>query len=323
MGQGIDKNAASEAMSLEPSQLLEFYLIYYGWPDDQSSVLAICPFQNNLGARIIWQNQEYISMPIQVEGFSAKGDNSLPRPKIKISNIDNIISKYLKAFNNLVGVKIVRKRTFAKFLDGANFEGGQNPYWDISTQQSASSESSFLPDQTFYINRRVAETKDIVEFELSTVFELDNVYIPNRTVYSRYCTWVYRGHGCRYAGAPKTTSNSQPFTDSNGTSVTPSTNKGLWKSSTTYTLGQYAYLQIENFPLRADETTNLSAPAERLKTFYVCVEGGALGNEDFPPNSKKWQKDECSKKISDCKLRYTSQLRFGGFPGTHEYAPKG
>ena len=78
MGQGIDKNAASEAMSLEPSQLLEFYLIYYGWPDDQSSVLAICPFQNNLGARIIWQNQEYISMPIQVEGFSAKGDNSLP-----------------------------------------------------------------------------------------------------------------------------------------------------------------------------------------------------------------------------------------------------
>lgn len=324
MGQGIDKNAASEALSLEPSQLLEFYLIYYGWPDDQSSVLAICPFQGGGQApRIIWQEQEYISIPIQVEGFSAKGDNTLPRPRIQIANSGGLISRYIKTFNNFVGVKIVRKRTFAKFLDGINFEGGENPYWDISTKESASSTTSYLPDQTFYINRRLAETKDMVEFELSTVFELDNVYIPNRTTYSRYCTWVYRGHGCRYDGQPKTSANSQPFTSSNGNSVSPTINKGLWNSETTYNLGEYAYLQIENYPLRADEATNLSAPAERLKTFYVCVEGGASGNEDHPPSSKKWQKDDCSKRISDCKLRYPGHLRFGGFPGTHEYAPKG
>lgn len=323
MGQGINKNVASEAMSLEPSQLLEFYLIYYGWPDDQTSVLAVCPFQNNLQAKIFWQDQEYISLPIEGEGFSSKGDNNLPRPRIRISNKDNLISKYLKVFNNLVGAKIVRKRTFAKFLDGVNFEGGQNPYWDISTQQTVSSSTSYLPDQTFYINRRVVETKDTVELELSTVFELDNVFIPNRTVYSRYCSWIYRGYGCRYSGEPKTTSNSQPFTDSSGATVTPSTNEGLWASDTAYSKGDYCFVQIENFPLRIDGETNLSAPAERLKTFYVCVENGVSGNANFPPNSANWQKDECSKKISDCKLRYPTDLRFGGFPGTHKYAPKG
>jgi len=323
MGQGINQKVASEAMSLEPSQILEFYLIYYDWPEDQYSVLALTPYQKSISDRIIWQGQEYISYPMEVEGFETKGDNSLPRPRLKVSNVQYAISKYLKVHNNLIGAKVIRKRTFARFLDDINFEGGKNPYFDISTQASEASGTMFLPDQTFYINRRTTETKDLVEFELSTVFELDNVYIPNRNVYSRYCTWIYRGHGCRYAKEPKTTSNSRPFTDSSGATVTPFTNKGLWESDTTYNKGDYVFVEIENFVIRQEDETDLSAPAERLKTFYVCVSDGVSGNENFPPKSKNWQKDECSKKISDCKLRFKGQLRFGGYPGTHAYPPKG
>ena len=323
MAEGINQKVASEAMSLDPSQILEFYLIYYDWPEDQNSVLALTPYQKSISDRIIWQGQEFISYPMEAEGFEVKGDNSLPRPRLKVSNIQYVISKYLKVHNNLIGAKVVRKRTFARFLDDANFEGGKNPYFDISTQASEASGEMFLPDQTFYINRRTTETKELVEFELSTVFELDNVYIPNRNVYSRYCTWIYRGHGCRYAGKPKTTSNSQPFTDSSGATVTPSTNKGLWKSGSTYSKGDYVFVQIENFVIRKEDETDLSAPAKRLKTFYVCVANSVSGNENFPPISKNWQKDECSKKVSDCKLRFAAQLRFGGYPGTHAYPPKG
>ena len=39
MAEGINQKVASEAMSLDPSQILEFYLIYYDWPEDQNSVL--------------------------------------------------------------------------------------------------------------------------------------------------------------------------------------------------------------------------------------------------------------------------------------------
>jgi lambda family phage minor tail protein L len=322
MGQGIDKNTAREATSLEPSQLLEFYLIYYDWPEDQNSVLALTPIQKGINIQVIWQGQSYLSYPMEISGFESSGDNTLPRPRVMLSNKDYAISKYLKVHNNLIGAKIVRKRTFAKFLDDSNFEGGQNPFFDVVEQITSASETSFLPDQTFYVNRRVSETKELVELELSSVFELDNVYLPNRNVYARYCTWIYRGHGCRYAGEPKKTGNSQDFTDSDGVVVTPATNKGLWSSSITYNKGDYVFLQIENFILRSDIETDLSAPAERLKTFYVCVADGVSGNENNPSISAKWQKDECSKKISDCKFRYTNNLRFGGFPGTHEYPPK-
>ena len=324
MAQGIDQNTVSEALSLGPSAVIEFYLIYYGWPTDQANVLAITPTRNGIGSTIVWQEQSYISWPLESSGFAAKGDNSLPRPRIKINNFELAVSKYLKTYKNLIGAKVIRKRTFVKFLDNTNFSSLQNPYYDLATNTTLANSGSHLPDQTFYVNRRVSETNDMVELELSTVFELDNVYLPNRNVYARYCTWVYRGHGCRYGGPPKTTANSQQFKDSSGSAVAVTSNLGKWKANLgSITLGQYVFIETDNYILRSATETNLNAPSERLKTYYVCVEAHTASDEHFPPNSDKWQRDECAKKISSCNLRFGSKLRFGGFPGTHAYPPKG
>ena len=323
MVQGIDQNTVAEALSLEPSAILEFYLIYYGWPSDQSNFLAVTPLKKEVSeASIVWQGQSYLSWPLETTGFGSKGDNSLPRPRIKLNNFELNVSKYLKTYNNLVGAKVIRKRTFAKFLDDANFEGGKNPYYDLATNATLANSDSHLPDQTFYVNRRVSETKEVVELELSTVFELDNVYLPNRNVYSKYCTWIYRGHGCRYTGKPKTAANSQSFTDSSGSTVTAGSNEGKWSDSTTYNKGDYVYVEIDNYILREDSEVDLNV-GTKLKTYYVCVANSTSGNQNFPPISKNWQRDECAKKISSCKLRFSSELPFGGFPGTHAYPPKG
>jgi lambda family phage minor tail protein L len=324
MAKGINQNTVSEALSLGPSAIIEFYLLYYNWPTDQTNVLAITPSRKEIGGTIVWQGQSFIPWALETSGFGAKGDNSLPRPRIKLNNFDLSVSKYLKTYNNLIGVKVVRKRTFVKFLDDTNFTNGKNPYYDLATNTTLADESSHLPDQTFYVNRRVTETRDTVELELSTVFELDNVFLPNRNVYSRYCTWVYRGHGCRYKGEPKTTANSQQFKDSSGSAVPVTSNLGKWEAGLgSITLGQYVFVETDNYVLRSDTETNLNAPSERLKTYYVCVEAHTASNENFPPISDKWQRDDCAKKISDCKLRFGSNLRFGGFPGTHAYPPKG
>lgn len=334
MAEGIDKKVASEALSLEPSQILEFYLIYYKWPDDQNSILGLSPIRpgmlrNNLQAdRIIWQSQEYISYPMETSGFEVKGDNSLPRPRLKLSNIDFVISKYLKLHNNLVGAKVIRKRTFARFLDDVNFPGGKNPYFDVSTQNSEANPGSHLPDETYYINRRTTETKELVELELSTVFELDNTFLPNRNVYSKYCTWIYRGHGCLYSKQPIKTANDADFKDSTGAVVTTSTSqlKGRWNKNSTYNKGDHVFIEIPNHDISNDDSESSinNASIRPLRTFYVCVEDSITGNENFPPISNNWQRDECSKKISACRLRFGKNgLRFGGFPGTHAYPPKG
>ena len=325
MVQGIDQNTVAEALSLEPSAILEFYLIYYGWPADQNNFLAVTPLKKEVSnATIVWQGQSYISWPLETTGFGSKGDNSLPRPRIKLNNYELAVSKYLKTYNNLIGAKVIRKRTFAKFLDDTNFSSGKNPYYDLATNATLANSNSHLPDQTFYVNRRVSETKDIVELELSTVFELDNVYLPNRNVYSKYCTWVYRGNGCRYAGKPKTAANSQSFIDTAGNTISQSnlSNEGKWSVTKTYNRGDYVFVEIDNYILKEDSEKNLNAGV-KLRTYYVCLTSNISGQQHFPPTSKHWARDECAKKISSCKLRFTAELPFGGFPGTHAYPPKG
>lgn len=326
MSQGININFASEAMSLEPSSIVEFYKIYYAYPDNEEDFISVTPFRrggDQDSLIIFWQGHGYLAYPMEATGFSTKGDNTLARPRLKIANRDLAISKYLSVHNNLVGAKVVRKRTFAKFLDGSNFQGGENPYFNTATNEPASDPTAYLPDQTFYINRRITENKMVVELELSTPLELSNVYVPNRNVYSNVCSWLYRGYGCRYNLKPKTTALSKPFLDSEGTTVTAESLKGLWQKGRIYYKGDYVYTESSTYLLRSDFEPDLTAPSPYLRTFYVCVEDGAEGNKDHPPLSPKWQKDECGKKISDCKLRFGGVLPFGGYPGTHAYRPKG
>ena len=323
MSNGINKEVARETMSSDPSQILEFFLIYYAWPTDTLNFIAITPIAN-FGKSITWQGVNYFPTSMEAKGFNIRGDGELVRPRLTISNAKLEISKYLKTYNNLIGAKVIRKRTFAKFLDDVNFAGGKNPYFDLRTQTSTADIDSYLPDQVYYIYRRVAENKFVVEFELSSVLEVENVFVPNRNVYSRYCTWIYRGQGCGFLGTPKTTSNSQSFKTAEGDVVTPTTNMGVWSSATTYNKGEFAFVETDNYLMRDDIDLD-SRSTEKLKTFYVCIKDSTAGNLNFPPISKNWQRDECAKKISDCKLRFGSNssniLPFGGFPGCHEYPP--
>ena len=71
---------------------------------------------------VYWQGEEYVSFPIEVEGFEVSGDQQLPTPKIRVANVTGMISSLLNEMDDLVGTKVVRKRTFAKYLDKAVLE---------------------------------------------------------------------------------------------------------------------------------------------------------------------------------------------------------
>ena len=88
----------------------------------------------------------------------------------------------------------IRKRIFLKYLDADNFFDNKNPFGnpDISAR---------FPDDKFIINQKVLEDKNVVEFELVSILEMDTVKIPSRQVISNYCTWVYRGYGCNYGNS--------------------------------------------------------------------------------------------------------------------------
>ena len=195
MSRASNQKVNAELFSLEPTALLEFFVIYYDYINRPDDKLYVHGGTNGIGGSIYWQGVEYLPFPIQSSGFESKGDGTLPRPKLSISNQDFFVSNLIRRYNNLIGAKVVRKRTFVKFLDNQNFSNNQNPYGSADF-------AAGLEDQVFFILRRSAESRALVEFELASPLELENVNFPKRTVMARYCSFHYRGNGCRYMGPP-------------------------------------------------------------------------------------------------------------------------
>jgi lambda family phage minor tail protein L len=56
-----------------------------------------------------------------------------------------------------------------------------------------------MPREIYYVDRKSLETRDAVEFELATAFDLAGIRAPKRLCIAQ-CQWVYRSAECSYTG---------------------------------------------------------------------------------------------------------------------------
>ena len=127
---------------------------------------------------IIWAGNTYIKMPIQAEGFAfTKGQ--LPRPTLTVSNALGTITAILlnvnsvTTGNDLTGATVTRIRTLARYLDSINFPGNTNP---LGTPDPTAE----FPQEIYKIDRKSAENREVVQFELAAVFDLAGIRVPKR-----------------------------------------------------------------------------------------------------------------------------------------------
>lgn len=180
----------SEIQSLAPSALLEFFTL------DSTNLpggdlLHFHAGTNKLMQPIVWQGITYQPLPIKADGFDVSAKGSMPRPKLTIANANGLLSAEVKSFNDFVGCKLTRKRTFQKYLDAVNFPGGTNT--DADPNQ-------FIPDDVWYVERKTNENRHVIDFELSSAFDLVGVQLPNRQIIQNSCPWVYRSAECGWTG---------------------------------------------------------------------------------------------------------------------------
>ena len=134
---------------------------------------------------IIWQSNTYSRMPCKAEGFKYTGKGKLPRPTISFSNLLGTITAIIQLTNNatilpftdLAGAKVTRRRTLARFLDEENFPSNINPYKVGSVDPTAE-----MPQEIYFIDRKVIENRDIVQFELVSTFDLIGIGAPKKLV---------------------------------------------------------------------------------------------------------------------------------------------
>ena len=142
---------------------------------------------------LVWNSQAYLAFPIEADGFEYSGNGQLPRPKVRVSNILSTITALLLTLpDGLEGAKFTRIRTLARYIDAVNFPGGVSPYSPDPTAQ--------FPSEIYYIDRKVIENRDIVEFEMVSAFDLIGVRVPKRQCIANICQWVYKSTECSYSG---------------------------------------------------------------------------------------------------------------------------
>ncbi|NVM35092.1 MAG: phage minor tail protein L [Candidatus Lokiarchaeota archaeon] len=302
---------ARELLSLEPTAVVELYSIY---PDYQKRKDVVFNVHNGslFGGDIFWQGVKYSPLPIEIEGFEAESNGRLSRPTFRVSNKDLYVSDLLSKWDDFINARIVRKRTFVKFIDDENFDGG-NPFGEEDP-------TAELTNQVFVVSQKKQENKVFVELELTTPLDLDNSQINSRRILAKFCYWKYRANGCNYTGAPLQKCDGLPFYDIEGNIIDlrgSSFNYGdpndEYDDTKVYNTGDWAYIENPNVVVSDPEGFQDPKPA---LTYYVALSGDVSGINP-EENSEVWAFDGCNKNLSSCKLRFgEGKIPFGGFPGT-------
>lgn len=314
-------------------------------------------FHNNvklLDTSITWRGNQYTAAPIQAQGFELNGRGTLPTPKLAISVSSEgifalaILKTRLRQLDDLIGAKVTRIRTYAENLDPLNFIGGQQEVDLSNYQYDPTIEAPELPRDIYYIDRKSAENKNLIEFELASILDVEGVKLPGRVVYANRCPAVYRCEGCLYEYAERfdamtAAQRTKVFGDAARTD--------LYGNAIPVANDRDESIEDILNPTQGNIDpsikTNLTAPAKDLtlysedilksigignvafiikndiRYFFVCKALETNSASSFfnhppviPPDTRYWIADTCSKTIRGCKLRFKNgNLRFVGFPG--------
>ena len=118
-----------DIQKLEPGEVVELFEI------DATAIGG--PMQRFHGyaesGTIYWQGNEFDAWAIEATGFGRTSEGQQPQPSLSVGNIGSdeagnpvpgVISAICIAYDDLVGARLIRHQTLAKYLDAANFEGG-------------------------------------------------------------------------------------------------------------------------------------------------------------------------------------------------------
>ena len=167
----------TDLQAVNPSAIIELYEIALDSTLHGST--DILRFHNGTSlvrnGDIKFASNTYTKFPIECKGFEYTAKGQFPRPTITVSNASGFITATLLAITgiakDLVGAKFTRIRTLAKFIDADNFADETN---------STASPSTKFPDEIYFIDRKMTENRDVIQWEAASALDLTNVKIPKR-----------------------------------------------------------------------------------------------------------------------------------------------
>lgn len=170
----INDKLRRDSQSFSPGQYVELWEV--DCTDLGGSIYRFTPNTTTSGSVVYLNGVPYQPLEIELEGLEQTGDGQLPRPTIRISNINQTFTAAITSLNDMVGAKVTRRRTFSKYLDDGD---------------EADSAAQF-PTDVYFVDRKTSHNPLYIEWELITAIELAIAQFPQRQVIRDICTHRYR-----------------------------------------------------------------------------------------------------------------------------------
>ena len=170
-----------EIQKTNPSAIIELFSLQLDNALHGATTIYRFHSGSNLDAygNIVWNGEIYLRFPVEASGFAFQR-GQLPRPTITVSNMGTpsmslalLAANTFTAGNDLTGAKVTRIRTMARFVDAANFSGATNPFGTPDPDAE-------FPREVYYIDRKSAENRTVVQFELAAIFDMAGIRAPKR-----------------------------------------------------------------------------------------------------------------------------------------------
>lgn len=166
----------NESQKSETSELVELFSIDLTGQGDQIYYFTRGILEDD--GEVRWRGNYYVPTDFETEGFELNGSGSVPQPRVTFSVTNQMVTGLINDFNDLIGAKVTRTRTYKKFLDG---QPNANP-------------NAHFPLDIYRVERKVRENKLLVQFELSSILDQQGRLLPGRAISANYCPWIYRRH---------------------------------------------------------------------------------------------------------------------------------
>lgn len=269
-------------------------------------------FPNKAGTAV----NEYIAIPIEMEGIEFKSDGPMNRPALSMANVP-VLARQISSKEDTM-LDILQAEGISNNEDllntTVNYRRTLQKYLSASAGAAATVPVEF-PTQRYIIDRVEGESNIIVSFELASPLDIEGTEIPYRQVIGKYCNWEYQGSSRGRGGGCTWAKNSRNRFYNIDDQLIDTTGVNEWNSGTAY----------PTVPTRIKRTVN-----DFVQIFESVrpVPAGATPET----NPAYWKRiDLCGKLLQSCKIRFQGgnadpstlntniPLPFGGFPGTKKF----
>jgi phage-related protein len=284
----MSNKVTSDISGFNPGTIVELFELDISFGTASSAVPKFRWFNgghNSQLQEVVWQGNKYSGLPIEAEDFEFSGKGAIPRPTLTVANITSLLSGVINSYEDLVGSKVTRKKTFSKYLDNYCYTNGY-PVGGVCTGESGA-EASLSKDDCLDANKNGSAG-----------------------------TWTeYTQSTCEAAAGPGIW---HPTALADSTAHFPDE---IWyidrKATETNTHIQFELSAAHD--IHGVKLPSRTIIANTCPWVYKGVECGYSGSSYWNINnvSTTSANDVCSKTFTSCELRFPESVEspFGGFPG--------